>query len=217
MPADAVILAVAHHDYVAGGWPLVTRLLKGGKGIVLDVKSKLDRAQKPEQHRIVAAVNPILVTGAAGFIGFHVARRLLEAGREVVGVDNLIAYYDPTLKEARLRQLAGRQEFPIRAARSRRSRGHRGAVRRASLSARHSSRGAGGRAAFAGRPACLCRRQPRRLPQRARRLPPQRLPASAFMPRRRRSTARTRRCRSGLRTTSIIRSACTARRKRPTS
>jgi UDP-N-acetyl-D-galactosamine dehydrogenase len=48
MPADAVILAVAHRDYVRGGWPLVTRLLKGGRGIVLDLKSKLDRAQKPE-------------------------------------------------------------------------------------------------------------------------------------------------------------------------
>jgi UDP-N-acetyl-D-galactosamine dehydrogenase len=47
-PADAVILAVAHKHYVAGGWPLVTRLLKGGKGIVLDVKGKLDRAKKPE-------------------------------------------------------------------------------------------------------------------------------------------------------------------------
>jgi UDP-N-acetyl-D-galactosamine dehydrogenase len=47
-PADAVILAVAHRDYVSAGWPLVTRLLKGGKGIVLDVKSKLDRALKPE-------------------------------------------------------------------------------------------------------------------------------------------------------------------------
>ena len=48
MPADAVILAVAHRDYVRGGWPLVARLLKGGAGIVLDIKSKLDRAQKPE-------------------------------------------------------------------------------------------------------------------------------------------------------------------------
>jgi len=48
MPADAVILAVAHRDYIRGGWPLMTRLLKDGKGIVLDVKSKLDRAQKPE-------------------------------------------------------------------------------------------------------------------------------------------------------------------------
>jgi UDP-glucuronate 4-epimerase len=51
------------------------------------------------------AAQPILVTGAAGFIGFHVARRLLEAGRGVVGVDNLNAYYDPKLKEARLREL----------------------------------------------------------------------------------------------------------------
>ena len=47
-PADAVILAVAHDDYVSEGWPLIARLLKGGKGAVLDVKSKLDRGQKPE-------------------------------------------------------------------------------------------------------------------------------------------------------------------------
>jgi UDP-N-acetyl-D-galactosamine dehydrogenase len=46
--ADAVILAVAHKDYVAGGWPLMQRLLTGGKGIVLDVKAKLDRRKKPE-------------------------------------------------------------------------------------------------------------------------------------------------------------------------
>jgi len=47
-PADAVIMAVAHQEYVSKGWPLVTKLLKGGEGIVLDVKSKLDRAQKPK-------------------------------------------------------------------------------------------------------------------------------------------------------------------------
>src|SRR3972149_10976155 len=49
---------------------------------------------------------PILVTGAAGFIGFHVARRLLQDGRKVVGLDNLNAYYDPKLKDARLAELA---------------------------------------------------------------------------------------------------------------
>ncbi len=47
-PADAVILAVAHKDYVSGGWPMMAGLLKGGQGVVLDVKSKLDRAQKPD-------------------------------------------------------------------------------------------------------------------------------------------------------------------------
>ena len=53
----------------------------------------------------MASVAPILVTGAAGFIGFHVAKRLLEAGRPVVGLDNVNAYYDPALKEARLKEL----------------------------------------------------------------------------------------------------------------
>src|SRR5215475_10870352 len=48
---------------------------------------------------------PILVTGAAGFIGFHVARRLLEQGRSVIGLDNLSSYYDIRLKRARLAEL----------------------------------------------------------------------------------------------------------------
>ncbi|AWY44295.1 NAD-dependent epimerase/dehydratase family protein [Pseudomonas putida] len=47
----------------------------------------------------------ILVTGAAGFIGFHVARRLCRDGHDVVGIDNLNDYYDVTLKQARLREL----------------------------------------------------------------------------------------------------------------
>ena len=54
---------------------------------------------------------PILITGAAGFIGFHTATRLLKAGRSVVGVDNLNDYYDPALKEARLRQLENFENF----------------------------------------------------------------------------------------------------------
>jgi UDP-glucuronate 4-epimerase len=53
----------------------------------------------------VAALTPVLVTGAAGFIGFHVARRLLQDGKPVVGLDNLNAYYDPALKQARLAEL----------------------------------------------------------------------------------------------------------------
>ena len=53
----------------------------------------------------------ILVTGAAGFIGFHVARRLLERGEEVVGLDNLNEYYDVRLKLGRLELLAGMPGF----------------------------------------------------------------------------------------------------------
>jgi len=46
-PADAVIVAVSHRDYVTGAWPLVSGLLKNKQGIVLDVKGMLDRAQQP--------------------------------------------------------------------------------------------------------------------------------------------------------------------------
>ena len=51
------------------------------------------------------APSPILVTGAAGFIGFHVARRLLDRGDSVIGLDNVNNYYDIRLKEARLAKL----------------------------------------------------------------------------------------------------------------
>jgi len=53
----------------------------------------------------------ILVTGAAGFIGFHVSKRLLERGQTVLGIDNLNPYYDPRLKEARLNQLRKSRSF----------------------------------------------------------------------------------------------------------
>jgi UDP-N-acetyl-D-galactosamine dehydrogenase len=46
-PADAVVLAVAHDTFLAGGWPLVQGLLREGNGLVLDVKMKLDRASTP--------------------------------------------------------------------------------------------------------------------------------------------------------------------------
>ena len=43
-----------------------------------------------------------LITGAAGFIGFHIAQRLLNEGHDVVGIDNMNDYYDVSLKQARL-------------------------------------------------------------------------------------------------------------------
>jgi UDP-glucuronate 4-epimerase len=53
----------------------------------------------------------ILVTGAAGFIGFHVANRLLDRDEHVIGLDNINDYYDVRLKEARLAQLKARERF----------------------------------------------------------------------------------------------------------
>lgn len=52
-----------------------------------------------------------LVTGAAGFIGFHVSQRLLAAGHQVVGIDNLNDYYDVSLKQARLDQISPHPAF----------------------------------------------------------------------------------------------------------
>jgi UDP-N-acetyl-D-galactosamine dehydrogenase len=51
-PADAVIFAVAHEDFVKGGWPLMARMLKDGKGLVFDVKSVLDRKSKPDNIQL---------------------------------------------------------------------------------------------------------------------------------------------------------------------
>ena len=56
-------------------------------------------------------VRRVLLTGAAGFVGFHVANRLLDQGIAVTGVDNLNAYYPVKLKEERLKRLAARDGF----------------------------------------------------------------------------------------------------------
>ena len=53
----------------------------------------------------------ILVTGAAGFIGFHIARQLLAEGRQVLGLDSLNNYYDPALKQSRLNLLRDHGRF----------------------------------------------------------------------------------------------------------
>jgi UDP-glucuronate 4-epimerase len=57
------------------------------------------------------STGPVIVTGAAGFVGLHVAERLLERGEAVIGVDDFNAYYDPALKEARAARLEGRPGF----------------------------------------------------------------------------------------------------------
>ena len=55
--------------------------------------------------------DPVLVTGAAGFIGFHMAERLLSQGRRVIGLDIVNSYYDPRFKESRLEILRRHSNF----------------------------------------------------------------------------------------------------------
>ena len=55
----------------------------------------------------------VIVTGAAGFIGYHTAERLLDRGERVIGVDEFNAYYDPRLKQARAARLEGREGFEM--------------------------------------------------------------------------------------------------------
>jgi UDP-glucuronate 4-epimerase len=60
---------------------------------------------------MTSTASNVLVTGAAGFIGFHLSQLLLARGHRVVGLDNLNDYYDPKLKEARLAQLRAHPDF----------------------------------------------------------------------------------------------------------
>ena len=57
---------------------------------------------------------PVIVTGAAGFIGMHVAERLLQRGERVIGVDDFNAYYDPALKAARAARLEANPHFRMK-------------------------------------------------------------------------------------------------------
>ncbi len=72
--------------------------------------------QDPDHFRdgTLSSGRPILVTGSAGFIGFHVTRRLLDLGCQVIGIDNLNEYYDPKLKRDRLAELTGHTNFTFK-------------------------------------------------------------------------------------------------------
>ena len=94
-------------------------------------------------------MNRIIVTGAAGFVGFHVANALLARGDEVIGIDNLNDYYDVKLKEARLAELRKQKNFIFHKFNI----ADREAMLPLAKSGAHayrSSRRAGGRALFAG-------------------------------------------------------------------
>ena len=122
---------------------------------------------------------PILVTGAAGFIGFHVAQRLLRDGRDVVGLDNMNAYYDPALKEARHAELAKSNRLRFVKLDLADREGVAALVQGVPFSLRGSPRGAGWRPIFADGSICLCGCQSDRLHHDSRRMPPQWLPAFA--------------------------------------
>ncbi len=91
------------YDYRAGTTGSAPRVIRndGAFAVYALIRGLLMSASQPS----------ILVTGAAGFIGYHVARALLERGDRVVGIDNLNDYYEVSLKEARLRELAPFENF----------------------------------------------------------------------------------------------------------
>src|SRR5712671_6342825 len=96
-----------------------------------------------------------LVTGSAGFIGFHVAKRLLREGNQVTGLDNLNTYYDVNLKRARLAQLRGRRGFRfVMADVADRAQMER-LFQEEPLRLRHSPRCSGGSTLLVDEPACL--------------------------------------------------------------
>lgn len=64
-----------------------------------------------DKSKIKNPKSKIILTGAAGFIGFHLAKKLLDLGHTVLGVDNINDYYDPSLKQARLDQLTPHKNF----------------------------------------------------------------------------------------------------------
>ncbi len=128
--------------------------------------SGVRRPYRSNATRVASSPMKVLVTGAAGFIGSHVSGALLDRGDEVVGFDNLNDYYDPSLKEARLARLAGRDGFEMvrgdlvdRGGRGRRLRPRSGASRAPGRP--------GGRALLADQPPRLRRHQRHRHPQRA--------------------------------------------------
>ena len=82
------------------GWQPLVAIAAGLDRTIADFRARLKRSRGGPG---VSA--PVLVTGAAGFIGAAVVERLLQQGQAVVGIDNLNSYYDPALKQARLQRL----------------------------------------------------------------------------------------------------------------
>lgn len=85
---------------------LCNKVLNRGRAITAGIRVHLGGSDSGKKSSMT-----ILVTGAAGFVGFHVASALLDRGEVVIGVDNLNSYYDVTLKQARLAQLTDRDGF----------------------------------------------------------------------------------------------------------
>ena len=115
--------------------------------------------------------SPILVTGAAGFIGFHTAIRLLERGERVIGLDNVNDYYDVRLKKARLAKLKPLQAVHLHQTRFGRPSENAAPLFHAADRGGGSFGGASGCALFAGEPACLYGQQHRRVSEYIGRLP----------------------------------------------
>lgn len=157
-----------------GGGP--PRIRRPGRGRRARPRQGAGRGVRREARAAAAgrgrqAVMKVLVTGTAGFIGSHLALRLLERGDQVIGLDNLSDYYDVTLKRARLARFMDHPKYTHLQADLGPRRGG-GVLRDAQTPARGAS-GRPGRRALRGRePARVREQQCHRLPAHPRRLPP---------------------------------------------
>ena len=107
----AEMFSIIAHVFIRAGIGVLRARLGKPRGMISGAEARYRGRPDRLFVRIGAEKMTILITGAAGFIGYHTSLALLGRGERVIGVDDLNDYYDVTLKEARLKNLEGEGGF----------------------------------------------------------------------------------------------------------